>query len=831
MIVLLLRMLRRDWRAGELTVLALALLLAVASLSSVALLGDRLAQALVLEAHQLLGGDLLLSADHPWSAPLRQRARAAALTQTDSISFPSMVSAAQGSHLAEVKAVAAGYPLRGRLRIAAALHGVDAETQSIPAPGTVWLDERLCSALAVGPGQELLLGKLRVRVAAVLTLEPDRGVNLFSLAPRLLMNSDDLAATALIQPGSRVTYRLHLAGDSASVEDFKTWAQPQLQRGERLEDLGNARQDIRNMLQRAQHFLSLAALLAVVLAAVAVGFAADRYTRRHLDGCAVMRCLGASQRQLLIVHGGEFLLFGTLATFAGCALGYLLQWGLQQLLAGVIAVALPAPSWRPWLLGLLLGLTLVAGFVLPPLLRLHRVPTLRVLRRQWLPGGATQELPGRAYLWGSTALAALMLWLAGDLRLGLIVLTGFAAALLLYALAASLALRWLALLGSAGGAGWRVGLANLRRRGRASVLQATALALGFTALLLLTWGRQDLLESWRHKLPPDAANHFIINIQPPQQAPLLAYFAAQGLPAPTLEPMVRGRLAAVNEQAVDAQSYAEERAQRLVEREFNLSWSAALPEGNEVVAGRWHEPGSGAAAGEFSLEQGLADTLHLQLGDALVFDIAGVRLAGKITSLRRLDWDSMRVNFFVLTPPGVLESYPASYITSFHLDAGQSTFVDGLVREFPNLTVIDVASLLAQLQSMLERLSTAVQAVFAFALLAGFVVLYAALQASLDERHYELALLRALGARSSQLRSALLAEFALLGAIAGLLAALGAGAIAWALARFVFHLEYTPALAPLPLGMLAGATCVALAGWLGSFRLLRRPPLLALRGD
>ena len=821
---LTLRLLARDWRAGELTLLSLALVLAVASLTSVAFLSDRIAQALVLEAHQLLGGDLLLSADHPWRDEVRREAQRLGLAQVDSVSFPSMVSSGQGSQLAEVKAVGQGYPLRGRLRLAAGPNRGDAETREVPAPGSVWLDERLTAALSPRPGEALTLGRSRLAVGGLLTLEPDRGINLFALAPRLMMNLTDLPATELIQAGSRVTYRLHLAGEAAAVIAIKQWLAPRLQRGERLEDLGNARQDIRNMMERAQRFLSLAALLAVVLAAVAVGFAADRYTRRHLDGCAVMRCLGASQAQVLALHGGEFMLLGLAATLSGSLLGYLAQWGLQETLSGVMTVALPAPTLRPWLVGLLVGATLLGGFILPPLLRLRQVSTLRVLRREW----AGESLSGMGYGFGGLVLALLMLWVADDLLLGAIVLGGFVAAALLYAALAGLALRLLP--GSSGGTGWRLGLAKLRRHRRASVLQATALGLGFTALLLLTVGRQDLLDSWRQRLPPDAPNRFVINIQPEQRQPMVDYFAARGLPRPVLEPMVRGRLVAVNEQAVRADQYSDERAQRLAEREFNLSWSAVMPAGNSLAAGRWHGAGR-PGEGEFSVEQGLAETLHLALGDRLDFDIAGVRLNGRITSLRRLDWDSMRVNFFVLTPPGMLESHPASYITSFHLPSAQEAVVDGLVRAFPNLTVIDVASLLRQIQAMLDKLASAVQAVFGFALVAGFVVLYAALQASQDERRYELALLRALGARATQLRGALLAEFAVLGAIAGSLAGVGASAISWALARFVFHLDYRPAPLLLPLGLLLGALGVALAGWLGTRAILRQPPLPALRGD
>ena len=830
--VLMLRMLRRDWRAGELTVLGLALVVAVASLTSVGFLTDRVGQALIQESHQLLGGDLLLTADHAWSAAIRREAEQRGLDIADSASFPSMVSAAATSHLAEIKAVSRGYPLRGALRIAPALNRADAETREIPARGTVWLDERLTAALDVRTGDELILGSRRFKVSAVLTLEPDRGVNVFALAPRLLMHLDDLAATALIQPGSRVSYRLHLTGEASAIENFKNWVAPLLGRGERLEDLSNSRPEIRTMLERAQRFLRLAALLAVVLAAVAVGFAADRYMRRHLDACAVMRCLGARASQVLAVHGGEFLLFGLLATLAGCVAGYAVQWGLQGLLAGLLLANLPSPSWQPWGHGVLVGMVLVAGFAAPPLLRLREVSTLRVLRREW---ASVEPLSLTAYIFGCVSLAALMLWIAGEVLLGAVVIAGFGTALGLYALLARSLLAVIARIGLAPATmrwpGLRLGLANLRRHSGASILQATALGLGLTALLLLTVARQDLLESWRRKVPADAPNRFIINIQPEQRQPLTEFFTTRRLPPPRLEPMVRGRLVAVNERPINAKSYEDERAQRLVDREFNLSWSELLPEGNTVTAGRWHGAGTGQAVTEFSVEQGLAETLHLALGDRLSYEIAGQRLEGSVTSLRKLDWDSMRVNFFVMTPPAVLERFPGSDITSFHLPGDHASLVNELVREFPNLTVIDVGALVRQLQTTLDQVARAVQVVFGFALLAGLMVLYAALQASYDERRYELALLRALGARSRQLRGALLAEFALLGGIAGLLAGIGAAGISWALARLVFRLSYVPNLWMLPLGLGLGALGIALAGWLGTSPVLQRPALESLRGD
>jgi len=803
------RMLLRDLRSGELTVLAVALVLAVAALTGVGFLADRVERAVESEAHQLLGGDLLLTADHPWREAFRVAAHERGLKTAETVSFPSMVAGAHGVQLAEIKAVSPGYPLRGHLRIAPEPNAPDvvaAGTMRTPAPGTVWPDERLATALQLVPGAVLKVGAGETAVAAIVTHEPDRGINPFAIAPRLLMPLTDLDATGLIQPGSRARWRLHLAGEARAVEDYRRWAVAQLGRGERIEGLDDARPEVRNLIERAQRFLRLAALLTAMLAAVAVGLAARRYMQTHLDACAVMRCLGASERQILVVHGGEFLLLGMLATLVGSLAGWFVQAALHAMLGGLIAGELPPPGPLPWLHGFAVGLVLVAGFVLPPLLRLKAAPTVRVLRREW---GERLPLSAASYLVGILCLAGLMFWMAGDVRLGTVVLGGFAAALAVFVLVGRLLLAVSARLAGGVRGGWRLGLANLMRRGAASLVQAVALALGLTTLLLLGVARHDLLAAWQARVPPDAPNRFVINIQPEQRAAIADFFAAQGLAAPRMEPMVRGRLVRINERSVSPRDYADERAQRLVEREFNLSERDDLPEGNVVTAGVWHGPGAPA---QFSVEKGLAATLNLHVGDELAFDIAGQVFAARIASLRKLDWDSMRVNFFVIAPAGSFAGQPTSYITSFHLPRGRGDVVAELVRTFPNLTVIDVGALMRQLQDTMDQAVRAVQLVFGFALLTGFAVLYAALQAGAAERRHELAVMRALGARRAQLRQALVAEFSALGAIAGLLAGIVATAIGLALGRWVFQLDYLPGPQLLVLGGAAGVIGVVTAG-------------------
>ncbi len=833
------RMLRRDARGGELRLLAAALAVAVAALSAVGFFADRIRQALDRESHQLLGADLLLTADHPWPQALTDEARARGLQVVETRTFPSMVTRGEAdelrAQLAEIKAVGAAYPLRGSLRIAPALNVPDAPARGVPPAGMIWIDERLASALGARVGDQIAVGQSSLRVDAVLTLEPDRGINFFSVAPRLLMNLDDLPATALLQIGSRVGYRLLLAGDLPLVKRFQRDIEPRLARGQRIEDPQNGRPEIRTALERAQKFLGLSALLTVVLAAVAVALASRRYGQRHLDPCAVMRCLGATQSLLLRLYLGQFAVLGVLAASIGCALGYLAHFALHAWLAQLLATPLPPPGLLPAVQGVAVGLLLLFGFAVPPLLQLKKVSTLRVLRREL--GNPRSGLLG-GYLLGFLALAGLMFWVAGEVELGAYVVGGFSVALISFALIARLAIRLAAALrgarrsASAGGIGWRYGLASLERRAGTSVLQIVALALGFMALLLLTVTRGELLDAWRRSVPPEAANRFVVNIQPDQVEAVRAALLAQGLVA-ELAPMVRGRLTRINDVEVSAASYTDDRAQRLIDREFNLSMRADLPEGNRLSGGRWFSPAEVAGRGgdaAASVEDGLAKTLGLSVGDRIEFVVAGEQVGMSVVGLRKVNWDTMRVNFFVLTPPLVLQGYPASWITSFYLPPEKAEFINRLIREFPNLTVIDVAAILRQLQSIMDQVARAVQFVFLFTLAAGVIVLYAALASAAEERRYELAVMRALGARREQLRRALLAEFAAIGGFSGLIAALGAIGVGQFLARQVFRFEVTIDLWLLPAAICLGALLVSAAGWFAATRLLQSAPLEALRG-
>ena len=817
-----LRMLARDWRAGELRVLAMALVIAVAAITSVAFFADRVGQALARDAHQLLGADLVLVSDHPWpreSAGLIDRA---GLARAEGVNFISMASGKE-STLSGVKAVTENYPLRGRLRIAKAPGAPDAPAERGPAPGTVWLEERLVTALGAPVGSRIKLGRAQFDVAAVLTLEPERSTSFFNIAPRLMMNIADVQSTGLIQTGSRVWYYLYAAGSPAQVKALERAVK--LERGQRIDTLDTGRPEVRGAVDRAQRFLGLTALLAAILAGVAVALGTRRFVERHLDGCAVMRCLGATQSQLLRLYALEFLALGLAACAVGCVLGYFAQEAIGMAVAEVVRADLPPPRVLPAVQGFLVGLVLLLGFALPPLVQLKNVPAVRVLRRE---SGAPKGGTLAAYAAGLVSLGALLVWQAGDLKLGLYVVGGFAAAVAVFFLIAWASLKLVTsqrVISLVRTSTLRYGLANLRRHARGNAVQIASLALGLTAVLLLTFTRNELVDAWRRSAPADAPNRFLIGVQPEQLEPLQAFFAANKVDVPDLYPMVRGRLVAVNNAPVSEADYTEERAKRLVEREFNLSYMSDLPGHNHVVAGSWFGPNDRA----LSVEEGIANRLGWKLGDELTFQVGSERFTARITSLRKLRWDSMKVNFFVVTPPAILEGFPASFISAFRLEPEQQPVVTELAQRFPNITVIDAAAAVRQAQGIIDQLIDAVQFVFLFALVAGLLVLYSALVATEDERRREAAVMRVYGASRAQVTGTQRAEFLAMGAIAGVLATIGAAIIGQILARRVFELDLPPSAGLLIAGPLAGLVLLSLNAWISARKVLRASPALTLR--
>ena len=735
-----------------------------------------------------------------------------------------MALAGENSQLAGVKAVTENYPLRGRLRTAPAPGAPDAPAASGPARGQVWIEERLVSALGTPVGSRLKLGRSELEVAAVLTLEPERSANFFNVAPRLMMNRADVAATGLVQTGSRVWYYQYAAGEPAKVAALEKEMKTLLGRGQRVENLETGRPEVRATIERAQRFLGLTALLAAILAGVAIALGARRFVERHLDGCAVMRCLGATQARLVRLYGGEFLVLGVLACAAGVAVGYAAQAVIAAALTDLLRADLPAPTLLPALQGFLVGVVLLLGFALPPLLQLKNVPAVRVIRRE---SGAPQGRTIAAYAAGLLALAGLLVWQAGDVRMGAYVVGGFAVAVLAFAAISWIVLKLVthrAVMRLVRSSTWRYGLSQLRRHAGGNAVQTASLALGLTAMLLLTFTRNDLVDAWRRSAPPDAPNRFVLGIQADQVQEVRSFLAAKGLQL-ELSPMVRGRVVAHNERPVSEADYTEERARRLIEREFNLSYMELPPAHNRITAGEWFKPDTQ----EISVEEGIAKTLGWKLGDVLRFNVGGEAFTARITSLRALRWDSMKVNFFVITPPKLLENFPASYISAFRVAPQQEEALNELVKRFPNVTLVDVGAAVRQAQGVVDQLIAAVQFVFLFALVAGLLVLYSALVATEDQRRREAAVMRVYGASRAQVAGSQRAEFLAMGILAGVLATLGAAAIGQLIARRVFELDLPPSPEIWIVGPLAGIALLSLNAWLSSRKVLRASPALTLR--
>ena len=855
------RTLWRDARAGELRLLVFAVALGVASLSSVSFLADRMNAGLLRDAGQLLGGDAVVVSDQPTPNAFIKQAKNLGLETVTTLSFPTMArgetsgedSSAGKSRLIALKVVDDGYPLRGQLKYATTVANtvgsesahaaqgnkkpITQETkttskkkshlQKIPQPGEVWAEASALDALGLQVGAHLWLGDKRLSVGGVLLQEPDRGAGFMNFAPRVMMHRADLDATGLVQPASRITWRFAVVGEPETVERFVTWAQehvklPQV-RGVRVESLSTGRPEMRQTLDRAGKFLNLVALLAALLSAVAVALAARSFASKHLDDCAMLRVLGLRQKQIAMSYCGEFVCVGLFASVIGLLLGFCVHFVFVQLLAGLVETALPAATWWPVVYGLATGLTLLLAFGLPPVLQLASVPALRVMRREV---GEPKAVTWVVSAMGLLGFAVLLVVASRDLKLGLMVVGGFAGAVLVFAGMAWLAVKLLRSCVTEGKSPAWLMLATrqISARPAYAMVQVSALAVGLLALALLVLLRTDLISSWRNATPANAPNRFVINIQPAQSQAFLDTLKQANVSNFDWYPMMRGRLVAVNSQGVSAEDYAEERAKRFVDREFNLTYSDTLPVNNPIVAGEWQPEEPNA----MSVDELLAKTLGLKLGDVLRFDIAGLLYESRITSIRHVDWSSMRVNFFVIIPRGQMDDVPTTYIAAFRAPEIQG-FDNNLLKQFPNVTNVDMGAALKQVQGVLEQVVGAVEFLFLFTLATGLVVLFAAVTATREERAREYAVLRALGASNRLLAQVQRAELAGVGALAGFLATSVAVAMGWGLARYAFEFSWSPSPWVPLIGAVVGALLALAAGWWGLREVLSRPVVQTLR--
>jgi putative ABC transport system permease protein len=821
---LAIRLLARDWRSGEIVVLVVALIVAVMSMSAVVFFTDRVRQAVSQQAGEALAADLRLESTDPLPPSFREQAETFGLAVADVIHFNSVVLAGDASALVDIRGVSAGYPLRGQLMIADGLDDQPRYTAGIPEPGRVWAEPALLARLGIDVGDFLEIGRERMLVDRTLEFRPDEGWRLMEVAPTVLLNLADIPATGLLQPGSIAEYELLFAGRPDTVIDFRANLEPLLTAGHELEDSRNGRPEVRSALDRAEQFLVLSAMVSVLLGGVAVAIAARRFVARRLDGVALMKCIGARYRDILRLNLIQLLLLILVAGAAGSLLGFLAQFGLTGLLADFIEADLPPPGLSGVFLGPITAFVVATGFALPPLLSLGRVPPMRVLRQDLEPPQARFLT---IYAVAALALGGLLYGMFKDAELVLYVMGGVAVTLGVLYLAGSLLVALLQKFRGRVGIAWRYGIANVARRGRESSIQVTAFGLGLMVLLLLGILRTELMTEWQDLLPAETANQFLINIQPGEPAQITALLAANGLEPPEFTPLLRARISEINALPLRDYPAPSRWARRELSDEINLTWLGELADDNEVVAGEFWSAGDSRP--QLSIEQSLAERTGLGLGDGVQFTVGGEPMEVTITSIRSVQWDTFRPNFFMVLNPGLGEQYAHTYISSFRIEPEQRAVMLDLARQFPAVSAIDIGAVLDQVRRAMERATTAVQYVFLFTLVAGLMVLLAAIQASRDERLFESAVLRTLGAKRSTVFKGLAAEFVAIGLLAGIIAAAGAGGLAYFIASQVFELDYLPGVRILAIGLAAGGIIVGVSGTLAVRSVVNSPPAGSLR--
>jgi putative ABC transport system permease protein len=820
-----LRSLVRDLRAGELTVLLTAMIVAVTSMTSVGFFTDRVARAVAAQAAETLAADLVIRSPAPLADRYLDAGAARGLQTAVTTEFPTVAIAPGGRSLSIVSGVSPGYPLRGQVRITDELFGESYTATTVPEPGTAWAEAGVMARLDVAVGDIISLGKAQFTLTRVLEFRPDQGFGFVSLAPSILVNVSDVPAMDVIKPGSRVTYKQLYAGTTEQVARFRAEYEDALDPEEQMSTVEDASEQITAAIDRARRFLTLSSLVTVILAAVATAMAARRYALRHLDTVALLKSLGARQSFIQFTTFMQLLLIILATALIGTALGYAAQYVLGFLSARFTPFALPEPSMQAAVLGLVTSATIALGFALPHVLQLKTTPPLRVLRHELAPP------PLRASVVYGVALLALvlMIWsIVRDFRLLAYVVLGVVGTTLLATAGGWALVRVFTRFRGAGGVAWRYGLANISRRGRESVIQIVAFGLGLMVLLLLTIVRNDVLQDWRRTLPDDAPNYFLLNIEPNDWDGIAALFNEELGATPDFLPLIRGRLTTIRGVPINDYEFPDPQGSNFARREANLTWTPTLPESNRLVAGEWW-PEDYSGDLQVSLEDDFARQLGVEIGDVLGFSVGGETVTAPVVSLRFVEWDSLAPNFYMIFSPGDVRNLPQTYLSSLYIDANKRNVLRELLQKYPGVTVFDLEVTLAQVRSIIDRASMAVQYVFLFTLLAGVVVMLAAVQITRDERRFESAILHTLGARRRQILQGIAAEFIALGGLAGFLAALGATVIGFMLARFVFDLGYSVNPLLWAVGLFSGAAIVGITGTLATRKAVSEPPVAVLR--
>jgi len=824
MIKLSLRFLLRDWRAGELSLLAMALLICVASITTVGFFTNRVERAMQQQSGELLAADFVIASTGKIDLERINAGESFNLNTSYMNLFRSVVLVNDNVQLVEVKAIDATYPLRGKLLVSDKPFSEKVVSTGPPKSGEVWVVPRLLQALDIQLGTKVTLGAREFIISKTIEYEPDRGGDFFRMAPRLMMNLNDLASTHLVMQGSRINHRLLIAGDQNNVDAYMRHVKQHTNPGEQLISIRDGRPEIRFAFERAEFFLNIVALISVLLGSIATAMAAQRYTRRHVDTVAILRAHGLSQYRIFSIFLIEMFSFALVVILLGCFLGYLAQFALTEIMSNLIVADLPQPDLSPILVGGITGLIALLGFVMPPIWLLKNAPPIRVLRRD--EGVSVFSKSFVIIFIGS--IFALWVWRLGDSAIVQYILLGTIGTLVALYVTAKLAVYLLSPLRGLMGVSWRYGLANLTRRSHLSSLQITAFGLGIMFILLNGEIRNEMLSGWRNTMPTDTPNYFVTNVQKDQLDGVKTFFDERGITPPKFAPMIRGRLVEINGKAVKADDYEHPQAKNLILHEFNLSWRKELPEGNTIIEGRWWQPEE-AGSRYISLDPVIAERFSLKLGDKLKFNIAGSEKELELLNTRGVDWGTFRVNFFTLLPHGLLDDYPANWVTSLHLKGDEPEHLVQLVRRYPSISIIDIDVIISRIRTLMDRVAVAVEYLLGFTLVIGIIIMLTALKTTQDERQQEAALLHTLGASRKWILKGVLMEFLLLGGIAGGIAGLAASVTGMVLAEQVFKFEYTFSLLPVLTGTVSGAILIAVIGLLGTNKILSQPPVDTFR--
>ncbi len=822
---LAIKLLLRDWRSGELKVLFLSLVIAVASVTSIGLFSQRIDRSMNHQAGEFLGADLILNGTTSLDEDNLSEARKHNLKTSQTISFSSVIVANDEFQLAHIKAVDKNYPLLNSIRISDEPYGDEQVSYSGPASGEAWLAPRLISALKVSLNEYIEVGQIQLKVTAILKHDPGQTTSLISIAPRLLMNISDVVNSGIVQPGSRVTYSQLFTGTLADRQSFEKWLKPELKADETLVGGTESSQAINSAVEKARQYLSLASMLSVLLSGIAIAMSANRYAQRHYDQVALMRCIGSTQSNILQIYITQLILLGVTAAACGVVTGYIAQQMLSLLLHDVFSSQLPSAGVYPYIIGFMSGFITLIGFSLPAILRLRSVSPLRVLRHELSP------LPIQAWLVYSLAASSIVLlmwWQSGNLTITLLVMTGtFLCILALLVLSILLTTLSRILYPTLSGP-WKLGLQQILRNQRQNQLQILSLGLSLFILMIIYLIHSDLLDRWKNQLPDNAPNHFVINIQQYEIEPVRSFLKSRQIYTEGIYPMIRGRITSINGKLVSEMATETKKLDPALKRDLNLSWMNKLQQNNRILRGNWFDANSNGKP-LISIEEGLARRLNLVMGDNLIFSIADQRIVATVHNIRKVDWESFQPNFFIIFPENVINKFPATYISSFYLDKTEKKLLNELIREYPTLTVLELDDIMNQVRSIMDKVSAAIKFVMLFVLVAGLMVMTASIQSSMESRSRNAAIMRTLGASRSYLRNSLLAEISLLGIFSGLLAVIGTEFIAYLLYLKIFDLDYQLHITLWITGPLIGISIILLTSWIYLRKIPDQSPVKILR--